>query len=64
MSDPAFIDAQSLAALLGVSASTVRRWARLGLVPHYKAGDGKQTRFIAAEVLAHLRRQPIPTTNR
>lgn len=52
--DPDGLDTAQAAAILRVSTSTVRRWADVGRIPHYRTPGGRR-RYQEADVRAYAR---------
>lgn len=57
MNDQNFVDAETLAELLSLPAASVRRLAREGRLPCYRAG--RLLRFDVAEVKAALKAERV-----
>ena len=54
MGDPLWSSKQ-VADYLGVSVRSIVRWVEIGILPHYRIGDGKgHYRFRPAEIEAYL----------
>ncbi|MDN5272043.1 helix-turn-helix domain-containing protein [Chloroflexus sp. MS-CIW-1] len=57
---PTYLSLSAASRLLGVHASTLRRWADEGAVPVYITPGGHR-RFARADILALASRRPLPT---
>lgn len=61
MSDERLLNAQELAAFLGITADTVLDWWQAGALPGFKL-NGRSVRFRWSEVQAWLEEQRAATT--
>lgn len=60
---PLALSSADVARMCGVSAHTVRKWARLGLMPHYfipTEAEQPHARYEKSKVLAFMAQHGIP----
>src|SRR5437899_2404046 len=56
--DPELLDIRQAAALLHVSAASLRRWTNAGLLASFRVGGRRERRFRRADLLAFLESHP------
>jgi excisionase family DNA binding protein len=59
--NPELLDIRQAAALLQVSAASLRRWTNAGLLASFRVGGRRERRFRRADLLAFLESRPAAT---